>query len=133
MPRARQPSAHYYRQMVRKIRRLASTPRSGTIRFELLQIVELSERIAHRVERDASAPSGIDTALIERPHTLPPLRRLEVKKAENASIGWPRPGPPAGQRPQPVDALAKECAALPDLDRRSPDEIIGYDENGLWT
>lgn len=29
--------------------------------------------------------------------------------------------------------IAKECAALPDYDTRSPDEIIGYDENGLPT
>ncbi len=26
---------------------------------------------------------------------------------------------------------AKRCAALPDQDRRSPDDIIDYDENGL--
>jgi antitoxin VapB len=29
-------------------------------------------------------------------------------------------------------ALGRECAALPDYDTRSPDEIIGYDENGMW-
>jgi antitoxin VapB len=28
--------------------------------------------------------------------------------------------------------IARHCAALPDFDTRSPDEIIGYDENGLW-
>lgn len=28
-------------------------------------------------------------------------------------------------------ALAWECAALPDRDPRSPDEIIGYDEFGV--
>ncbi len=27
--------------------------------------------------------------------------------------------------------IAKECAALPVHDNRTPDEIIGYDENGL--
>jgi antitoxin VapB len=31
-----------------------------------------------------------------------------------------------------LDALALECAALPDLDTRSADEIIGYDEHGMW-
>lgn len=29
--------------------------------------------------------------------------------------------------------LARRCARLPELDPRSPDEIIGYDENGLPT
>jgi antitoxin VapB len=27
--------------------------------------------------------------------------------------------------------IGRRCAALPDLDRRSADEIIGYDERGL--
>lgn len=33
---------------------------------------------------------------------------------------------------QPLDALACECVALPDLDTRSADELLGYDQNGLW-
>jgi len=28
-------------------------------------------------------------------------------------------------------AIAERCAALPDLDHRSADEILGYDEHGL--
>jgi antitoxin VapB len=28
-------------------------------------------------------------------------------------------------------AIGRRCAALPDLDTRSPDEILGYDEFGL--
>lgn len=28
--------------------------------------------------------------------------------------------------------LGRHCASLPDYDTRSPDEIIGYDENGMW-
>jgi antitoxin VapB len=27
--------------------------------------------------------------------------------------------------------IGKRCAALPDLDTRTPDEILGYDEHGL--
>jgi antitoxin VapB len=27
--------------------------------------------------------------------------------------------------------IAKECATLPDLDTRTPDEILGYDAEGL--
>jgi antitoxin VapB len=30
-----------------------------------------------------------------------------------------------------LDAIGKECAALPVLDPRPPDEILGYDEHGL--
>ena len=27
--------------------------------------------------------------------------------------------------------IGRRCAALPDLDERTPDEILGYDEHGL--
>lgn len=30
-----------------------------------------------------------------------------------------------------LDEIARRCAALPVLDTRTPDEIIGYDEHGL--
>ena len=30
-----------------------------------------------------------------------------------------------------IMAISKECAALPVLDTRSEDEILGYDENGI--
>jgi hypothetical protein len=33
----------------------------------------------------------------------------------------------------PMAHLDGHCAALPDIDTRSPDEIIGYDENGSWS
>jgi antitoxin VapB len=31
-----------------------------------------------------------------------------------------------------LDEIALRCAALPDFDTRSADEIFGYDENGMW-
>lgn len=30
-----------------------------------------------------------------------------------------------------LNQLALRCAALPDVDARSPDEIVGYDEYGV--
>jgi len=33
---------------------------------------------------------------------------------------------------QRLNEIARHCASLPDYDTRSPDEIIGYDEHGLW-
>ncbi len=30
-----------------------------------------------------------------------------------------------------LDAIASHCASLPVLDERTPDEILGYDEDGL--
>ncbi|MDD2875857.1 MAG: type II toxin-antitoxin system VapB family antitoxin [Acidiphilium sp.] len=31
-----------------------------------------------------------------------------------------------------LEQLGRDCAALPDLDTRSPDDIIGYDDTGMW-
>lgn len=31
-----------------------------------------------------------------------------------------------------LDEIGARCAALPDLDKRSPDEILGYGKKGLW-
>lgn len=35
---------------------------------------------------------------------------------------------------QKLMQIAKDCATLPTLDHRSPDQILGYDQsdNGLW-
>ena len=37
------------------------------------------------------------------------------------------------RRMQEIEAILKRIDALPVLDSRSPDEILGYDENGLPT
>jgi antitoxin VapB len=43
------------------------------------------------------------------------------------------------RRGQPADLAARlreigqHCANLPDYDTRAPDEIVGYDETGMWT
>lgn len=29
-----------------------------------------------------------------------------------------------------IKSISDECAALPDLDKRNPDEILGYDKDG---
>jgi antitoxin VapB len=43
-----------------------------------------------------------------------------------------RRGRPTQRLAEALDALARECAALPDLDTRSADEILDYDQNGMW-
>jgi antitoxin VapB len=37
------------------------------------------------------------------------------------------------RRRKAIDAIVEHCAALPILDDRSEDEILGYDEHGLPT
>jgi len=43
-----------------------------------------------------------------------------------------RRGKPRKRIAERLKEIAQHCAALPDYDTRSPDEIIGYDENGMW-
>jgi antitoxin VapB len=31
-----------------------------------------------------------------------------------------------------LEEIALHCASLPSYDTRSPDEIVGYDEKGMW-
>ncbi len=31
-----------------------------------------------------------------------------------------------------IEAICRRAAALPILDKRTPEEIVGYDEKGIW-
>jgi antitoxin VapB len=75
-----------------------------------------TDRLAREVSRltGESLTEAIKASLKER------LRRLDTKRKS------------AGLAAE-LDRIALEIAALPVLDDRSPDEILGYDENGLPT
>jgi antitoxin VapB len=76
-----------------------------------------TDRLAREVSRltGESLTQAVRTALAER---LERERRRRGRSGKSLA--------------EELDALAKECAALPVLDPRTPDEIIGYDENGMW-
>ena len=59
-------------------------------------------------------------------------RKIAPRMAPWWHVKLPRCGKPRTSVREALNALALECAALPDFDTRSPDEIIGYDENGMW-
>lgn len=56
---------------------------------------------------------AIRTSLRER------LRHEQLKRGEGPELA------------KALEEIAKRCAALPALDDRSVDEILGYDENGI--
>ncbi len=72
-----------------------------------------ADRLARQLaaETDESLTVAVETALHER------LARLHARR-----------GPRMGTR---LRRLQAEVAMLPVLDRRHPDEIIGYDDGGL--
>lgn len=56
------------------------------------------------------------------------VRKSLAKRLERERL---RPGQP-GDLPTRRRKIGEHCAALPDFDTRTPDEIVGYDENGMW-
>lgn len=56
---------------------------------------------------------AVRTSLAER------LRRERLKRGRPANLA------------DELEAIVRRCDGLPVLDKRSADEIIGYDENGL--
>ena len=54
-----------------------------------------------------------------------------VIKALRDRLGRIRRQRPGRWLADQLDEIARSCASLPVLDRRSPDEILGYGEDGL--
>jgi antitoxin VapB len=73
-----------------------------------------TEKLARQVSRltGENLTEAIDKSLEER------LERLKRNRGQNAVR-------------RKIDKILARVDALPDLDTRTPDEIIGYDENGL--
>ena len=82
--------------------------------------LSLKDKETDRLAREVAALTGetladaVRTALAER------LEREQLRR-----------GRPSGLADQ-LAALGHECAALPGHDTRSPDELVGYDDTGMW-
>ena len=74
-----------------------------------------TDRLAREVAKltGESLTRAVRTALAER------LERERRRRGQTKGLA------------ERLNELAKECAALPDYDTRSPDEILGYDECGV--
>lgn len=74
-----------------------------------------TDRLARQVASltGETLTEAVRTSLAER------LRRERLKRGKAPSLR------------EEIDAIVERVAALPVLDDRSPNEIIGYDENGL--
>lgn len=73
-----------------------------------------AERWAQELAREAGEPvsKAVATAVKER------LERI-------------RPKYPRRPRREVIEAICRDFRSLPDVDHRSPDEILGYDSQGL--
>jgi antitoxin VapB len=83
--------------------------------------LSLKDKETDRLARDVAALTGetlteaIRKALAER------LERERLRRGQ------------LGDLAARLREIGGHCASLPDLDTRTPDEIVGYDETGLWT
>jgi antitoxin VapB len=82
--------------------------------------LSLKDKKTDRLARAVAALTGetltdaVRIALAER------LERERQRRGEGARLA------------DQLEQLGRDCKALPDLDPRSPDEIVGYDQNGIW-
>lgn len=84
--------------------------------------MNIKDQEAHDIARELANLTG--QSLTEAVKTA---LQHELKRAKIARIRKTRP---LAER---LDEIALRCAALPDIDTRTPEEIIGYDEHGLPT
>lgn len=82
--------------------------------------LSIKDRETDRLIRELAALTGETMTVAVR---VAVARRLESERVQRGR---------AKGLAERLDALAKACAAAPDYDTRSPDEIVGYDENGMW-
>jgi antitoxin VapB len=82
--------------------------------------LSLKDKETDRLAREVAALTGetltdaIRKALAER------LERERLRRGQPARLA------------DRLMEIGRHCAALPDVDTRSPDEIVGYDEAGMW-
>lgn len=82
--------------------------------------LSLKDKETDRLAREVAALTG---------ETLTDaVRQALAERLERERL---RRGQPTGLAERLI-ALGRECAALPDFDTRTPDEIVGYDETGMW-
>ena len=75
-----------------------------------------TDRLAREVAKltGESLTEAVRKALAER------LERERRKRGRNKGLA------------ERLNEIALHCASLPDYDARTPDEIIGYDDEGMW-
>jgi hypothetical protein len=79
---------------------------------------EKTERLAQELARTTGEPvlQAVTTALEERLERLRQDRPVRVRRKPRLEV---------------VEAISRHFQSLPDVDPRDPDEILGYDAQGL--
>lgn len=89
-----------------------------------MRTVRLEEAENHLAELVDEAVAGIEVVIAGDNGKGVRLEPVPVKEQ--------RPVKDKAARRASILALVEKVRAMPDLDPRSPEEILGYDENGLF-
>lgn len=93
--------------------------------------ISINDPQAEALVRELTAKTGESAEQAVLQSLRERLQRLSVDELEENGKQYPTYE--GEELIRHLTNIALHCAALPDLDSRSADEIIGYDENGLPT
>jgi antitoxin VapB len=82
--------------------------------------LSLKDPETDRLARAVAALTGETLTTAVRKALAERLERERMRRGEVADLA------------KRLREIGEHCASLPDFDTRTPDEIIGYDENGMW-
>jgi antitoxin VapB len=82
--------------------------------------LSLKDRETDRLAREVAALTGESLTEAVRQALAERLERERLRRGQASDLA------------ARLREIGAHCAALPDFDRRSPDEIVGYDETGMW-
>ena len=83
--------------------------------------LSLKDKETDNLAREVAALTGESLTEAIRKALLERLQRERLRHGQPANLA------------ERFRELGEQCASLPDLDRRTPDAIIGYDDTGMWT
>jgi antitoxin VapB len=82
--------------------------------------ISLDDPETDRLAREVAQLTGETVDEVVRKALAERLQRERVRRGKPSDLV------------ERLNEIARHCASLPDYDTRSPDEILGYDEHGLW-
>ena len=80
--------------------------------------LNIKDPVTERFVRELAALAGESVTTAVRRAAEERLQRLQRQKSARSLAAE-------------IIEIGRRCAALPDLDTRTPEEILGYDEHGL--
>ncbi|TMJ30841.1 MAG: PSK operon transcription factor [Alphaproteobacteria bacterium] len=90
--------------------------------------LNIKDRETEEVVRRLAQRTGLSITEAVKQAAADKLRRMETEHAERIA----RLTPEQLVKLRKLEEISKRAAALPVYDDRTPDEIIGYDERGIW-